>query len=138
MTTAIIVLRLPRAGRVAPVVLVQTVPQGDADSCSRLLSLKRCCAMQAAPDCRSTAWQAGGADSPQWHRGEKSGSAVLAPFAQQSFLRHGSDQRSVAREDEPASEAAPTGQVRALLCVEQPVVGAERTMQPQRMVETRR
>src|SRR5262245_61611106 len=97
--------------------------------------MPRCCAMQASLLSQAFAPPEEFAAMAMRRKLE---SARLAALAQQSFLRHGGNQRAVAREDEPAREAARAGQVWALLCVEQPVVGAERTMQPQRMVEARR
>ena len=60
-----------------------------------------------------------------------------APLAHQAFLRHRGDQRAVAREYQSAREAARAVQVGRILRVEQPVVGAERPVQPQRMIEAR-
>ena len=64
--------------------------------------------------------------------------AFAPPLAHQAFLRHRGHQRAVAREDQPAREAARARHVRRVLGIEQPVVGAERAVQPQRVVEARR
>src|SRR5450759_2790372 len=58
-----------------------------------------------------------------------------APLAHQAFLRHRGDQRAVAGENKSAREAARAVQIRRVLRVEQPLVGAERSMQPERMIE---
>ena len=59
-------------------------------------------------------------------------------FADQAFLRDRSDQRAVARKNEAPGKAACAVRARAVLCVEEPFVGSERTMKPQRVVEARR
>src|ERR1700723_2395294 len=61
---------------------------------------------------------------------------LVAPaLPQQSLLGHRSDQRAVAGEDQTARKAARVGKARAVLGVEQPFVGAERAVEPQRVVE---
>ena len=62
-------------------------------------------------------------------------SSLFSPDPHQPLLRDARDQQPVAREDRAAREAARTGHDRAFLRVEQPVFGAERPVQPERMVE---
>lgn len=52
------------------------------------------------------------------------------PLAHHAFLRHRGDQRPVAREDRAARKATAAMQVRRLLRIQQPIVGAERAMNP--------
>src|SRR5580704_11127393 len=63
---------------------------------------------------------------------------LAAPHAHQAFLGDGRDQRTVAGKDQTAGKAARAVQIGRVLRVEQPVIGAERPVQPQRMIETRR
>src|SRR3569833_2901774 len=62
----------------------------------------------------------------------------LTPQAHQAFLDHRRDQGAVAGEYKSARQPARAMQVRRVLRVEQPLVGAERAVQPQRMVAARR
>src|SRR5262249_25097680 len=59
------------------------------------------------------------------------------PLADQAFLRHRGHQHPIAREYKSARVAARAVQVRRILCVKQPIVGAKRTMEPERMIEAR-
>src|SRR3954462_15464528 len=68
---------------------------------------------------------------------ETEASGFLSPDAHQPLLRHACHQRAVTRVDQSAGKAARAGHGRCLLRVEQPVVGAERAMQPERMIEAR-
>src|ERR1700722_951461 len=61
---------------------------------------------------------------------------LVAPaLPQQSLLCHRRHQRAVAGKDQAARKAARVGEARAVLGVEQPFVGAERAVEPQRVVE---
>src|SRR6185437_3486726 len=64
--------------------------------------------------------------------------SLLAPDAHQAFLCDGSDQRAVTLEDQAAREAAPAMQIGRILRVQKPFVGAERPVQPERVIEARR
>ncbi len=64
--------------------------------------------------------------------------AFGAPLAQQALLRDGSHQCAVARKDQPAGETARAVEIGAVLGIEQPIIGAERPMKPERVVEARR
>src|SRR5688500_9121968 len=57
--------------------------------------------------------------------------------ADEAFLCHGGYQLPRLAEDQAAGKAPPAAQVGAVLRIEQPFVGAERPMNPQRVIETR-
>ena len=59
------------------------------------------------------------------------------PDSHDAFLRRRCDEPSVAREEAAEREAAAARRVRALHRVQQPVVDAERSMEPHRVVEAR-
>src|SRR5262245_464906 len=59
------------------------------------------------------------------------------PLADQAFLRHGGNQHPVTAEYKSTRVAARAVQVRGILCVKQPIVGAKRTMEPKRVIEAR-
>src|SRR6185437_4192882 len=61
-------------------------------------------------------------------------SRLAAPHAHQAFLRDGSNQRAVTLEDQAARKAAPAMQIGRILRVQKPLVGAERPVQPQRVI----
>src|SRR5258708_7656073 len=56
-------------------------------------------------------------------------------FPQQALLGHRGDQGSVAREDEAARKSARTRQIGTILGVQEPLVGAARAMEPERVIE---
>src|SRR6516165_9680731 len=62
---------------------------------------------------------------------------MTAPLSQQPLLGDRRYQRAVACEDQAPRKTAGTGQARAVLRIEQPFIGAERTMEPHRMIEAR-
>src|SRR6185437_14520375 len=68
-----------------------------------------------------------------WSRRWRLGGPVA--YADQTFLRGGGDQPAVAAEDLPARQPAAALGGGAVERIQQPLVDAERTMEPQRMVE---
>src|SRR5712692_9387391 len=66
------------------------------------------------------------------------GSSPRAPLPQQSLLRDRSHQRPVPRKDQAARKAARARKVGTVLGVQQPLVGAERPVKPERVIEARR
>src|SRR5713226_4975613 len=66
-----------------------------------------------------------------------SASVFFPALADQSLLRDRRHQRSIARKYQAARQSARTRCVRGVLGIEQPLVGAEGTVKPQRMVEAR-
>src|SRR5579863_8463772 len=57
------------------------------------------------------------------------------PLPQQALLRHRGDQSPIASEDLTPGEAARATEIGAVFRIQQPLVGAERPMKPQRVVE---
>src|SRR5688500_5204073 len=70
---------------------------------------------------------------------QASGSALASRIqdAQQAFLAHRGDQLAALRVVAPLRQATPPTCLRADLVIEQPLVHAERAMQPERVVEAR-
>ena len=62
---------------------------------------------------------------------------MTVQLSEQAFLGDRCPQPAVACEDQAPGKAAGTGQARAVLSVEQPLVGAERTVEPHRVIEAR-
>src|SRR5579883_3292893 len=62
--------------------------------------------------------------------------SALCPLPDQPLLRHARHELAVARIEQAAVEAARAARARAVLRIEQPIVGAEGPMQPKRVVET--
>src|SRR5689334_19188598 len=65
-------------------------------------------------------------------------STSLVALTNETFLRDRSDQRAIARKNETARKTACAACARAVLCVEEPFVGSEWTMEPQRVIKARR
>src|SRR5262249_24052443 len=65
-------------------------------------------------------------------------SALDPALADQAFLCNRGNEGPVPSKNQPAGETAGAVQVRTVLCIEQPVVGPERPMEPQRVIEARR
>src|SRR5262249_23235607 len=62
---------------------------------------------------------------------------LACALAQQALLGNRGDERAVAHEDQAAGETARARQIRAVLRVQQPFVGAEGTVEPQAVIEAR-
>src|ERR671921_2713152 len=61
----------------------------------------------------------------------------LANVTDETFLRHRGNEGAVARVNKPTGEPEGSARARAVLGVEQPLVGPERAMKPQGVVEAR-
>ena len=61
--------------------------------------------------------------------------ASRTPNADHPFLHDARGELAVAREEQSAAQAAARGRVRAVLQIEQPVVGATGTVEPYRVIE---
>src|SRR5438445_11786245 len=59
--------------------------------------------------------------------------AYHPPLAQQPLLGDRGHERAVARKDQAARETASAAEIGAILRIEQPIVGAERPVEPERM-----